>query len=352
MQQTDIVIIGAGLSGLTLAYLLQEQKIPCKILEARDRVGGRIFTDYQENEAPIELGATWLGKNHPSLIELLETLGLPLFPQTLGDTAIYEPISTSPPQQVALPPQEEPSFRIAGGSSRLIHTLVEKLPPNCIQLAAQVSKLQFVGDLVEVHSSRGIYQAQKVISTLPPYLLVSTVDVAPALPESLVEIARQTHTWMGESIKVGLRYTEPFWKHATYTGTVFSSVGPLTELYDHSNVEGTHFALKGFLNSAYHATSRKERIQAVQKQLNRYVSPEVKTFSSYIECVWRHEPFTFFPYEGYILPHQNNGNPIFREDFFDSKLIIAGSETSPRNPGYMEGAILSAKLTFEKLVQV
>ena len=115
MKENDIIILGAGLTGLTLAHLLHEKSIPCTLLDARDRVGGRIFTDYQKGEASIELGATWLGRNHPHLIELIQSLSLSLFPQELGATALYEPISTSPPQQVALPPQEEPSFRIAGG---------------------------------------------------------------------------------------------------------------------------------------------------------------------------------------------------------------------------------------------
>ena len=155
---------------------------------------------------------------------------------------------------------------------------------------------------------------------------------------------------MGESIKVGLRYRQPFWKAAPYTGTVFSSVGPLTELYDHSHKEGTYYALKGFLNSAYHVASQEERIQAVQNQLNRYFPSELPSFSSYVECVWRKESFTFHPYEAHVLPHQNNGNPIYRENFYGGRLLLAGAETSPKNPGYMEGAVLSAKLSFEKLV--
>ena len=46
-----IIIVGAGLSGLLTGYLLKKEGIPFKILEARNRIGGRINTVYGTNEA-------------------------------------------------------------------------------------------------------------------------------------------------------------------------------------------------------------------------------------------------------------------------------------------------------------
>ncbi|TYP73067.1 monoamine oxidase [Paenibacillus methanolicus] len=39
-----VVIVGAGLSGLRAASLLTSQGIPCRVLEARDRIGGRVLS--------------------------------------------------------------------------------------------------------------------------------------------------------------------------------------------------------------------------------------------------------------------------------------------------------------------
>lgn len=44
MKKSDILIIGGGLTGLTLAYLLRTKKVKVKVIEARERLGGRIFT--------------------------------------------------------------------------------------------------------------------------------------------------------------------------------------------------------------------------------------------------------------------------------------------------------------------
>ena len=43
-----------------------------------------------------------------------------------------------------------------------------------------------------------------------------------------------------------------------------------------------------------------------------------------------------------LLPHQNNGHPFYLQPHFNHHLFFAGAETSPMNPGYMEGAVRSA----------
>lgn len=53
-----IIIVGGGLSGLTLAYLLAKQGIKATILEASTRLGGRIQTVRGLGGTPLELGAT------------------------------------------------------------------------------------------------------------------------------------------------------------------------------------------------------------------------------------------------------------------------------------------------------
>ena len=58
-QEDSIIIIGAGISGLAAAKELSRYKMKVMVLEARDRVGGRIHTD-RSWKAPIDLGASWI----------------------------------------------------------------------------------------------------------------------------------------------------------------------------------------------------------------------------------------------------------------------------------------------------
>src|SRR4051812_20889805 len=78
-HDADVLIIGAGISGLACAEVLADAGKSVIIVEARHRVGGRIHTLYDEREHfPIELGAEFVHGEHPLLIKRIERAGLRL----------------------------------------------------------------------------------------------------------------------------------------------------------------------------------------------------------------------------------------------------------------------------------
>lgn len=346
----DIIIIGAGLTGLTLAYYLRETGLSVKLIEARERVGGRIETTYDKGKASIELGATWLGQQHKHLITLLDDLGLQTFIQRLGETAIYEPISTSPFQIAKLPPNNNPSYRIKGGTQQLITELLQHVSADQV-IHDCVTSIKADNDQIRLQLNKQEIATSYVVSTLPPYLFHSTIHVEPSLPDELISVMKQTHTWMGDSIKVGLRYERPFWRDNGLSGTIVSNVGPIPEMYDHSNYADSVFALKGFFNGSYFSISKEERLAKVLKQLEKYYGEQVHQYIEYEEKVWAKEKYTSSSYEDHVFPHQNNGHEIYAEPFLNYRLFIGGSETSKVYPGYMEGAVSSAKHIYNKLYQ-
>lgn len=72
-----IIVIGAGLSGLTAAHRLQQQGYDVEVFEARERVGGRVFSVYQNGNI-IELGAKNLydGGEAQHVVALIKEFGL------------------------------------------------------------------------------------------------------------------------------------------------------------------------------------------------------------------------------------------------------------------------------------
>jgi monoamine oxidase len=79
-QQPKVIIIGAGFSGLAAAYQLNKRGVDVVVLEARNRVGGRVFTyniDAKEN-LNVELGGEWISKSQKRILGLCDELGLPL----------------------------------------------------------------------------------------------------------------------------------------------------------------------------------------------------------------------------------------------------------------------------------
>jgi len=80
MKQKECVVIGAGLAGLAAAYHLSQKNWKVTLLEAADRVGGRVMT-YHFDGAPelnCELGGEWIGSDHVEMPRLCSELCLPL----------------------------------------------------------------------------------------------------------------------------------------------------------------------------------------------------------------------------------------------------------------------------------
>ena len=71
----DVIVLGAGIAGLTAARQLAQSGLRVRVIEARDRVGGRIFTQHIGAEN-VELGAEFVHGKPPILWSLMEEAGL------------------------------------------------------------------------------------------------------------------------------------------------------------------------------------------------------------------------------------------------------------------------------------
>ena len=73
----DVVVIGAGAAGLAAARDLADKGLNVVVLEARERIGGRVFTWHEpENDLPIELGAEFIHGSADEVNDLLDEAGL------------------------------------------------------------------------------------------------------------------------------------------------------------------------------------------------------------------------------------------------------------------------------------
>jgi len=91
-KKPKVIIIGAGFAGLAAAKYLHKKGIDFVILEARNRISGRVFShtiDEKENLI-IELGAEWVGNSHERIQNLCNEFGLELQNNQFDTHLIYK----------------------------------------------------------------------------------------------------------------------------------------------------------------------------------------------------------------------------------------------------------------------
>ena len=86
--ETEIAVVGAGIAGLTAASTLAREGVDVVVLEARDRVGGRVWNTEIGGEAN-ELGGQWVAPYQSEMHALLEELGIELFPSFREGEHVY-----------------------------------------------------------------------------------------------------------------------------------------------------------------------------------------------------------------------------------------------------------------------
>lgn len=86
--ERDVVIIGAGPSGLTAAHELTKAGRSVAVLEARDRVGGRTWTQ-EIGGATLELGGQWISPDQTGLYSLLAELGIDTYPRHKEGASVF-----------------------------------------------------------------------------------------------------------------------------------------------------------------------------------------------------------------------------------------------------------------------
>lgn len=89
-QSVDVVVVGAGVAGLVAARELTRSGREALVLEARDRVGGRLRTRTLADGTPVDVGGQWVGPGQHRILRLLDELGLQTSPTHMAGKHIAE----------------------------------------------------------------------------------------------------------------------------------------------------------------------------------------------------------------------------------------------------------------------
>ena len=90
-QTADVLVIGAGMAGIAAAQALRQRGLTVTILEARERVGGRVWTDRSWQGTALDLGASWIhGTKKNPLTELVKQFNIKTLPTHYDSHTVYD----------------------------------------------------------------------------------------------------------------------------------------------------------------------------------------------------------------------------------------------------------------------
>ena len=356
-----IVVVGAGLSGLYASYLLQQSGHRVLLIEARDRIGGRVLSQASTAEGHrLDLGPAWFwpGMN-PRMSTLVKQMGLASFPQHARGAAVVEGQDGKVYKHQSAWEQTPSSYRLAGGMQALTEALHAQFG-NAVHLKTntRVQGFKLRPHAVELDledaSGRWSQLAAQVIVTIAPRLWAQDISLTPDWPEVITNDMRAIPTWMAGQAKFVAAYPSAFWREAGMSGDGMSHRGPLSEIHDASDATGKQAALFGFVGASpsYRAGVGPEQLKRhALAQLVRMFGPQAATPTWHALQDWAQEPLTaakedtrpmsFHPmYQEGVVP------PEWRQ-----RLFLAGTERAPDHGGYLEGALESAELAVADLLK-
>ena len=343
-----IVVIGAGLAGLTAAAVLREAGADVLMIEAASHIGGRIQTlrDPKTGQAVADLGPTWVWPKYQPLLERwAKVLGLETYEQFNHGDAVILGYGPGPLRQPL--PGQDGMVRILGGPTAFIDALSERIGDARIRTSTPVTGIFEDGRKdVSIHLASGeIIAAERVIVSVP--LRVATANLnMPWAPPTLLAAMRQTPTWMSTHAKAVALFAKPFWRDAGLSGRIASRTGPLVEAHDHSGIHGTPAAIFGFVGWPPGMRQRDPDglKQAILNQLTECFGPSAARPTDLVVQDWATNPNIVTNLDlSQPADHPDVGPAILRQPHLGGRLRLAVSEVSTVSPGLIEGALAAGE---------
>ncbi|WP_407713716.1 flavin monoamine oxidase family protein [Comamonas testosteroni] len=353
MKEASVVIVGAGLSGLYAAYLLEKQGIhDYVILEARSRLGGRLLSE-TSGEARFDLGATWYWPEmQPKLDDVVKELGLRTFQQHESGMVVVEQTPSTPARRFNGMYAESPqSLRIEGGMASMVERLAEFVPGEKILSSHRVIRIDQAEKSTALVEAMGadevLYRIRTshVLLALPPRLVIDSIEFQPPLPTLLARDWAECPTWMAPHAKYVAVYPQPFWREQGLSGSGRSYSGPMVEIHDASPAhgQGAIFGFIGVPASARKKVSPDELIGLCRAQMARLFGIEALTPTVDWLKDWSQDEFTATTADvNFGGGHASAPASTPRNDSWEGRVTGIASEWSIEYSGYVAGAIDAA----------
>lgn len=354
-MQTDTLIVGGGLSGLALADHLTRKGTDFLLIEAQDRLGGRILTK-ELSGGKFDLGPAWFWPGQPRMAALARRFQIPVFEQYSTGDQMYQGQSGAV-QRARGYASMQGSYRLAGGMGALIDALAGSLDAGHVLTQTRLRSVRHspskITALLDHDGASYTVEARQIILAIPPRVIAETVEFEPALDAAQLQTLKNVPTWMAGQAKILAVYDEPHWRNAGLSGDAMSHRGPMVEIHDASPKEGGPYALFGFVGypADMRVTHKEAMMDDALAQLTAMFGPKMAHPLDLVLQDWAAVPEISRAQDrvpsGY---HPSYGLPASLRSLAAHGMHFCSTETARGFGGFLEGALEAAEQTAKAAV--
>lgn len=353
----EIVVIGAGLAGLVAAYELEKAGHKVTIVEAQERVGGRVLTlrDFAGGQH-ADAGAARIPEDHDLTHKYIKEFALELIPfyPTSGkfmrfrngraDRTDWNGFRDATSSVMGLEVQDH-WRKIKGGNDLLPRAFAERMKDR-ISYSSPVSRIQRKLDGVTIsfaeNSGRQTINADIAICAIPVTML-RKIEFSPALSNQKLNIvAKSTYD---SASRIFIQTKERTWTRQGLNGFAFGDHED--EIWDASFGEaGTHGILESYSRYDYSreltGLANERRFESVTRTFEKLFGPIAGQRIAAVSKCWNEDPWT----EG-AWAHLSPGEKLtFAKP--EGPIYFAGEHLS-FSPSWMQGALQSGLMVADQI---
>jgi len=356
-----VIIVGAGISGVSAAHILSKKGIKFEILEAGPVVGGRIKKCDDFADFPIDLGAEWVHK----LVFARPAITSKLFAGKEKNQKIFRYIPKTIHQykngklrqlnwiKYFLGIIQDFKFSDSTWFDFLDSMISDEIQKH-IHLNNAVTKIDYHGEKVSVLTNKGqVFEAEKVLVTVPIKILQQgMIEFIPEIPAEQSTAINQEK--VGDGIKVFMEFSERFYPDLLEVGKIpgnpFKSD---SGYYDaafgkNSNMHILALFAHGSKATKYTCLESEEKIiKFILDELDEVFDGQAsKTYKKHIIQNWSQEPYICGSYS------QRNGDVKKMSEPLHNKVFFSGEAMNRKGRTVaVQGAIESSYMAIEKILK-
>ncbi|MFY0672143.1 MAG: FAD-dependent oxidoreductase [Bacteroidia bacterium] len=359
-QQSDfkgkVLIIGAGVAGMSAAYLLQQQNIEFEILEAHTTYGGRVKRTTDFANFPIPLGAEWLHVKPSQLNDIVNDeaieIGIDFAKYKRSDS--YATWENNKLEVGRMGTEKDLKF-INSTWFDFYNEYIYPYISSKIRYEVHIETINYTSDQIELIDKNGSnYNCNKVIVTVPLKMLqLGEISFIPKLPLAKSTAIDKAKVWGG--IKVFLEFSESF--YPTYISVPSRNNNESQFLYyDASYGQNTNqhilgvFAVGTAADNLTSLTNEEIKNQILNELDQIFYGKATEVFVKYLVQNWSMEPL----FKGAYISDNSDSSLLYDlGQSVDNKVFFAGEAyTNGNDWGGAHAAAEAAKKTVEEILEI